>query len=214
MRRSSVLPVLLTLLFAAPAAADRGALTFDVGGGFVGLGQSAPYAPDSSALFGGAPEVLFGARYALTNNLEFAAHAFYEPKVNYTHTDVTVVTSDGPFPGAETHTLTREGGLLGATYVRGLVWRLRVGFAAGWSHRSMTLLHAYDTSSSLGPVDYGLQLADFSVNNLVLAPSVGLEWVFSDHMSVLVQPRLELLVGTESTIALSLPLLFSYSFYL
>lgn len=213
--RRLLLPVaLLSFLFAAPALADRGALSLDLGGGFTGIGQAAPYAPASSRLLGGAPLVMFGARYALTNNLEFSLHGFYEPQVSYTHDDVTVVTPDGAFPGAESHTLYREGALVGAEYVKGLVWRFRVGLEAGWSHRSMSSVHAYDTSSSLGAVDYGLQLADVGVNNLVLAPSAGLEWDFSDHMSVTVQPRLELLVGQQPTFAISLPLLFSYSFYL
>ncbi|RKG68607.1 hypothetical protein [Corallococcus terminator] len=211
MRASSLLPLLL--LLPTVALADRGAFTVEAGGGVSVPFLYAPYASDSPAVRTTAASIWVGTRYALTNHLEFAASGFYEPGVTVFHNAVTVVRDGAPFPGTLRHDVSRMGALAGAHLVWGLEWRFIAGLEAGWSARSYSAFQHIDTSQ-MPAVDYGLQLADFTAHNFVLVPAVGVEWAKGDHWSIALVPRLQVLLGKESTVALTVPLTLSWSWYL
>lgn len=204
--------VVLTLL-AGGALADRGAVSVEAGGGMSGLVVAAPYATEAKPLNSLAPAVLVGGRYALRDSLEVSGSAYFEFPVALWHNGVTVVTPNGSFPGSLTHQMYRYGGQAGARFVLGMVWRLHLGLELGWSHRVYSgFQHIDDTGAAL--VDYKLGLPDFSTDNLVVAPVVGLEWAAGDHWSLAIMPRAQALLGPDATFALVVPLTFSWSFYL
>ena len=217
MLRSLDLPRLLLLglvVTAGVASADRGALTVDVGGGMTALRLGTPFARPQVAVNGFAPTVWLGGRYALTNEVEFGVAGFFEPPVTYWHHGVTVPTERGAFPGTLTHRMHRYGALVGARYLHGMVWRLTVGLDLGWSRRSYSGFLHLDPSSPAGPIDYELDLPAFRTDNVVLAPVAGIEWAAGDHWSISLLPRLELLLGPDPTVALTVPLTLSWSWYL
>jgi hypothetical protein len=200
-----------TLLAATPALADRGALTFDLGAGVAGLNVAAPYAANDGNAFGVGFEAMVGMRYAITNEFEVTAAAYFEPSTSYNHSDVTVVTgSNGTFTGTLTHSLYFFGLLGGVRYVTGSVWRLVVGLEAGWCHRVYSGVGLFDATGK----EYNLGLQDFSTDNIVLQPLVGVEWTFADHWSVSLIPRFTLLIGPDATVGASLLLSVSYSWFL
>src|SRR5262245_9254222 len=101
-------------ILAAPAAfADRGALSLDVGAGGTTLALPAPYAPSSGSVQGTAFTTSLGLRYALSNSIEMASSAFFEPPVTYFHNGVTVSTPNGDFLGTLKHRFYRYGFLAG-----------------------------------------------------------------------------------------------------
>ncbi len=196
------------------ASADRGALTVDVGGGVTGLRLGAPFARPQVAVNGVAPAVWLGGRYALRNELELALGGFYEPPVTYWHHNVTVPTERGEFPGTLTHRMHRYGAVVGARYLHGMVWRATVGLDVGWSRRGYSDFTHLDVSEVSGPIDYELALPAFRTDNFLLAPVVGLEWAAGDHWSLSLLPRVELLLGPDPTVAITVPLTLSWSWYL
>jgi hypothetical protein len=103
--------------------------------------------------------------------------------------------------------------MIGARYLVGMVWRLTLGLDVGWSHRSYSNFHHIDVSGS-EPVDYELGLPNFTTDNLIVAPVVGVEWAAGDHWSLSLLPRTELLLGPDPTVALTVPLVLSWSWYL
>jgi len=158
--------------------------------------------------------IWLGSRYAVSNSVEVATSIFYEPKVTYLQSNANVTTSNGIFPGSLQHKLTRYGGLGGIRFLRGYVFRITLGFEAGLSVRSYSQLQQFNVSNPSGPTDYGLNLKDFTVTNLVLAPLAGVEWAFADHASISLVPRVQILVGRESTFGVIAPVLFNWSWYL
>jgi hypothetical protein len=56
-----------------------------------------------------------------------------------------------------------------------------------------------------GPRSYGLGLSDTSQRAALLAPSVGVEWA-GDHFTIGIAPRVEILIGSVRSWAVSLPL--------
>ena len=213
-RRSPLLLALATLSSASLARADRGALTIDVGTGLTVLAVPAPYSENAKSQLGTMLPIWLGTRYALSHSVELAASILYEPKVTYLHSNTTVTTSNGTFPGSLQHDLTQYGGLVGVRFVRGFVFRLCAGIEAGLSVRSYSQLQHFDVSNPSAPTDWGLNLKDFTITNVVLAPLAGIEWAFADHFSVSFMPRVQILFGRESTFAVTAPLLFSWSWYL
>ena len=193
--------------------ADRGAITVDVGGGATGIVVAAPFSNPRKAVNGLGGTVWLGGRYGLTNNLELGVSAFYSPPVAYFHHDVVVPTARGEFPGTLTHQLGRFGGMVGARYLVGMVWRLTLGVDVGWSRRSYAGFQHIDVSGA-EPADYELGLPDFTTDNLLVAPIIGLEWAAGDHWSISILPRGELLLGPDATFAVTVPLVFSWSWYL
>jgi hypothetical protein len=91
---------------------------------------------------------------------------------------------------------------------------LFAGADVGFATRSFSNLDHYDVSDpSTGARSYGLNLADTSQTALLLAPSAGIEWT-GDHFTIGIAPRIEVLLGTAKTWALSLPLTLCWSWYL
>jgi hypothetical protein len=206
---------LASLGSASLARADRGALTLDIGTGLTVLAVPAPYAENPKSQLGTMLPIWFGSRYALSHSVEVAASILYEPKVTYLHSNATVTTSsNGSFQGSLQHNLTQYGGLVGVRFVHGFVFRLCAGMEVGLSVRNYSQVQHFDVSNPSGPTDWGLNLKDFTVTNGVLAPLAGIEWAFADHFSVSFMPRVQILLGRESTFAVTAPLLFSWSWYL
>lgn len=208
------LPALGLVLIGGVAHADRGALSADASIGATAIGVPAPYvAPDRSTAGTGLRTAL-GARYALSNSFEVTSAAFFEPPATYFHNGVNVVTADGTFPGTLSHRVSRFGLLVGARFIKGSVWRLTAGVDLGWSQQVSSALRHIDDASPDNPFDYGLSLADVSVASLVAAPVAGIEWAGGDHWSISVLPRIEFLIGSRTTWAVSVPVGFSWSWYL
>jgi hypothetical protein len=205
---------LVVVMAPLAAQADRGALTVDAGGGFAAPFLKAPYSTDSSALRVLTGSAWLGGRYGLTNNLELSLSAFWEPSVQVFHNATTVRFDGSDFPGTLGHKASRYGGLAGGRLVFGYVWRVSLGLEAGWSHRVYSGFDHIDDSRPGAAVSYGLQLQDFSTDNLVVAPLAGLEWMPGDSWSISIVPRTEILLGPDPTLAISVPLLFSWSWYL
>lgn len=207
-------PLFIAFVLAAPAVfGDRGAITVDVGGGLTALSVAAPFADPSKRLTSSAPVAWLGGRYAFSNSFEVGAAGFYEPSVNLFHNGVNVESRNGSFPGTLNHQLHRYGGLLGARYVRGMVFRFTAGLDLGWSHRVYGGFRHIDDTDATNPVDYGLDLPAFTTDNLIIAPLAGVEWAAGDHWSISVLPRFELLVGPDMTYAVTVPLVISWSWY-
>jgi hypothetical protein len=201
-----------TLLAATPAVADGGALSFDLSAGVSGLNVAAPYAANGSNTFGVGFEAMLGMRYAITNAVEVTAAAYYQPNTGYSHGGVTVAPPDTlPFAnGSLTHSLYLFGLLGGARYVTGSVWKLVVGLELGWCHRVYSSFVFVDSHG----VQQNLGLQDFSTDNIVFQPLVGVEWAFADHWSASLIPRFTVLIGPDATVGVSLLLSFSYSWFL
>jgi hypothetical protein len=204
-RRQGLLAVSL-FLAATPALADHGALSLDLGMGAAGLVLPAPYAVSGQTIFAANFEVMLGLRYAITNEFELTLAGFYEPPLNYTHDDVTIV-DPARLSGTESHSLFLFGVVGGVRYVRGSVWKLVVGLEAGWSHRSYS---NFQTTGDLTRIF----LPHFVTDNIVIQPLVGVEWAFADHWSASLIPRFTVLLGPDSTVGFSLMLSVSYSWFL
>jgi hypothetical protein len=71
-----------------------------------------------------------------------------------------------------------------------------------------------DVAGLDGATDFGLALPAFNTDNVLLAPSVGLEWSGGDHWSFSLVPRAHFLLGPEPTFAIVVPLTVSWSWYL
>lgn len=220
MRRAAAL---LLLLAAGSARADRGALTFELGGGGSLLLLPAPYAPDSTPLPTSAWAARLGIRYAFSDAFEFALNGFFEPRVAAYHPGVTVDTSGpgfsgpdsgrGAFHGTLGHTVERYGLAAGPRWVWGSIFRLHLGGDLGWNHRDYADFDLVNTSGSV-PRSHGLRLGAFSTSGLFLAPVVGLEWAFHDKWSVMIMPRVEFLLGDDPMTAFTIPLVISHSWYI
>lgn len=201
------------IVFASIAYADRGAVSIDAGGGLTGLQVAAPFASSNQTVNGLSGVAWLGGRYAIRNELELGVSAFYEPPVRYFHEDVSLVTDRGSFPGTLTHQIQRFGGMVGARYLVGMVWRLTLGIDVGWSRRVYKGFQHIDVSGS-EPVDYELGLPDFNTDNVLVAPIIGLEWAAGDHWSIAILPRAEFLLGPDATVGVTVPLVLSWSWYL
>jgi hypothetical protein len=201
--------VVVTAFLAANSAfADRGALSLDVGVGAAGLSLAAPYQVSGANIPAVDFEAMLGLRYALTNELEFTLAGFFEPKVMYTHDDVSIQQEDsGPVVGDVSHFLSVYGVVAGIRYVHGTVWKLVIGLEGGWCHRSYT---GVVFSGTKAPVP----LPSFPTDNILLQPLVGVEWAFADHWSVSLLPRFMVLIGPDATVGVSLMLSISYSWFL
>lgn len=203
----------IAVLFSTAATADRGAITIDAGGGLTAISLPAPFAIGANNLSSSSATAWLGGRYAISNSFELAASAFYEPPVDVFHNGVVVHTSNGDFPGTLEHKIQRYGGLVGARYVRGMIFRFTAGLELGWSHRAYSGFRHIDDTDPANPVDYGLALPSFTTDNVVIAPLAGIEWAAGDHWSVSLLPRFELLAGPDMTYAVTVPLVVSWSWY-
>lgn len=206
--------VLLVVMGATAALADRRALSIDVAGSWNVGTIAAPMAAEPKSTLGFGPAVWLGFRYGLSHSFEATVGGFFETPTTMFHNGLTVRTNGGDFVGTLQHNTTRFGGLVGARLVFGLVWRFHLGLEAGVSQRLNTGLLHIDDRDAAAPVDYGLGLANTSQMQLVLSPVVGLEWQAGDHFSFALLPRAQLLVGGPFTWTVVLPLQFSWSWFL
>ncbi len=202
------------VLLATAASADRRALSVDVAGSWNGGTVSAPMAAIPKSTLGFGPAVWLGARYGLSHHLEATATGFFETPTTMFHNGLTLRAGGSDFVGTLQHSTTRFGGLVGARFVFGLVWRVHVGLEAGVSQRLNTQLLMIDDRDASAPVDYGLALPNASQTQLALSPVLGLEWQAGDHFSLAVLPRAQLLVGGALSWAVVVPLQVSWSWFL
>lgn len=216
-RTTSTITTVLALacgLISASARADEWALTLEAGGGPTLAAMPTPYTEGNSATTGVSGSAWVTGRYALRNNLEIAASAFLDPTVSYFHNGVAVPTSTGPLPGTLEHHLTRYGALVGPRYVTGMIWRFVAGVDFGWSHRSYTGFNLINDSDPKNLKSYPLGLLDQNVENFVVAPLAGVEWNVSDHFVIAIIPHVQILVGAQSTVAVTIPVTVGWSWFL
>jgi hypothetical protein len=194
--------VALLALSPAVSHADRGAISLDGGGLVSGLKTPPPVGTGDSVL-GTTAGAVIGARYALQNSLEIYAQGSWYSPVSYFHDNTQVMSLGTPVTGKLQSKVGRIGAVAGADYVMGYVWRLHLGGQFGWSNVT------YDNVQHSSGLTFGTKSVDY----LVVAPRAGLEWAVTDHFSVTVAPTLELLLGSASVTAFTLPVFVSYSWY-
>lgn len=206
--------ILSVVLMAAPvaAAADRGALTLDLGPS-VSLLNATPSEGVGSATIATGGGGTIGVRYAFSNALEVGALAVWEAPADYFHTGVAIITPTGTPKGTLAERAQRYSALAGVHYVRGYVWRLHLGAELGWTRETFTRRDLLDVSDPANVHSFGLGLQDQTTDSLVVAPVAGVEWQFADHWSVSVMPRVQVLVGGSSRVGLLVPVTVGYSWF-
>ncbi len=192
----------------------------EVGAGVTGALFTAPYASSPPAVPATFSTLRLGARYAVTNTIEVVASGFFDPAVTLAHNGVTVNTDDrgylgnehgrGTFVGTLTYGASRLGGTAGVRVHNGMTLRWVAGLEAGWSLASQRDFQHLDDNGR----NYGLTFNDITTGAFLIAPTAGVEWVGGDKWSISVLPRAEILLGSTPTVAVSVPLLFSWSWYL
>jgi hypothetical protein len=194
------------------ALADRGALSVDAGGVIAGV-HVAPAVGSGDPVTGSVAGATVGARYALSNRLEITASVDWFAEAPFYNDNVVVTTSNGVFAGQLQSRLSAYSAKVGAHYVTGLVWRFRAGAQVGWLHRSFTRMDLIDVSRPGAPRSFGLALGSRDFDDMVVSPMVGVEWLISDRISLAVTPRADIVLGSPSTVWVSVPLIMSYSWY-
>lgn len=194
------------------AAADRGALTLELGPGVSALAASPSQGSGSSTVGTGAGGTA-GIRYAISNSFELAATGFWEAPADYFHSGVEMGSATGTVRGTLSERTQRYGALAGVRFVHGYVWRLHLGADVGWAHESYTRRNLIDVSVPGNEHSFGLGLRDRATDSLVLAPVAGVEWQFTDHWTVSVMPRLQFVVGGVNRLGLLVPVTVGYSLY-
>ena len=210
-----VLLVLVGLVVAAAprvAFADRGALTLDAGG-FGSFSSLPPGVGGGTQVTGTSLGGLLGLRYAPTQWLELSVGGFYEAPANYFHADTTISNENGSFTGTLQSHVSSWGLTVGARYVRGLVWRYFVGLEAGFSRKTVSRLDLIDVSDPAAPRGFGLALPDVTTTSVLVAPVAGIEWALSDHVTLGISPRVQVLIPDRS-IEFLVPVTVSYGWYL
>lgn len=195
------------------AAADRGALTLELGPAVSAVAASPSQGTGSSTLGTGAGGTA-GIRYAISNRFELAATGFWEAPADYFHSDVEMGSATGAVRGTLSERTQRYGALAGVRFVKGYVWRLHLGAEVGWAHESYTRRDLIDVSAPGNEHSLGLGLRDRVTDSLMLAPVTGVEWQFTDHWTVSVMPRLQFAVGGVNRLGLLVPVTVGYSWYL
>jgi hypothetical protein len=206
--------ILSVVLTGAPvaAAADRGALTLDLGPSLSLLNATPSEGAGSATLATGGGGTV-GLRYALSNTLEIGGVAVWEASADYFHSGVAIATSTGRPRGTLEERAQRYGAMAGVHYIRGYVWRLHLGAELGWRRETFTRRDLLDVSDPSNVHSFGLGLRDQTSNSLILAPVAGVEWQFADHWSVSVMPRVQFLVGGTSRVGLLVPVTVGYSWF-
>jgi len=202
------------LMIAMPVAAlgDRGAFSVD-GGGVLSAARVPPGVGNGDSVFGSVAGVTLGARYAFRNDLEVSANGVWFQEEPFYNDNTSVTTPDGVFVGQAQNRVGRLGATIGAHYVTGLVWRLRVGAEVGWSRLVFRHLHLVDVSDPTSPRSFGLRLGDRTVDGIVVAPVAGVEWIATDHLSFAITPRIYFLLGEPTMTAFTVPITVSWSWY-
>ena len=202
------------LMIAMPVAAlgDRGAFSVD-GGAVLSAARVPPGVGNGDSVFGSVAGVTLGARYAFRNDLEVSANGVWFQEAPFYNDNTSVTTPDGVFVGQAQNRVGRLGATIGAHYVTGLVWRLRVGAEVGWSRLVFRHLDLVDVSDPTSPRSFGLRLGDRTVDGIVVAPVAGVEWIATDHLSFAITPRIDFLLGEPTMTAFTVPITVSWSWY-
>jgi len=209
-RALAALSLEILVLAGGGAWAEANSLTLEIGGGAALVRTPAPYSTGASQV-GSAPAAWIGGRYGISHQLELTLSVFYEVTEPFYVSGTTVTNDAGSTTGTLAMRAKRFGALVGGRLLHGNVWRLAMGGELGWSQHSYSALALFDNGSP--PRDYGLGLADTSKPSFVLAPSAGIVWV-GDKLSVSLVPRFELLLGSNVTWVVTVPLTIGWDFYL
>jgi hypothetical protein len=153
-----------------------------------------------------------GARYALSNSVELTGTVDWFAAVPFYNDNTVIVNGNGTFRGQLQSRLSRYSAKAGAQYVRGLLWRVRIGGEVGLTRLISDRLDLVDMAPAL-PRSFGLPLGSRSTDHLVASALAGLEWVASDHLSFAITPRVELAFGAGLT-SITVPLTVAYSWYM
>jgi hypothetical protein len=206
--------VLLLLVVPAVARGDRDALTVELGVAVAGtrldptIGSGDPV----NGTLGGAE---LRVRHGLSHRLEVQAGGFWNRTATFVNTGVATTSGAGPVTGDLRRDVGRFGAMVGARYVTwGTIWRVPVGFEAGWLRSSVTKQDLVDRSDPRGPVSYGIRIADQRTNDLFVAPFAGIEWLATDRLSLSVVPRLEFAFGARTAPAVVVPFAVGWSWFL
>ena len=195
------------------AAADRGALTLEVAPALTWWPAWGPPVGSGTGVSGWTAGGLVGVRYALRNELELTLNGFYEAPATFTNPGTTVDSGTVPLTGTARATVSRWGALAGARWVQGLAWRWFVGAEIGYAQQNLSALDLIDVSDPSNPHSFGLTVANRSEGAFVLSPLAGIEWQFADHWSAAFTPRLQVMFGGVSRVAVVLPVSIGYSWY-
>ncbi len=205
-----VLATLLTVAAPVGALADRGALSLEAGGVAAGV-RAEPAVGAGDSVTGTVAGATFGARYALSNSVEVTGTVDWFAAAPFYNDNTVIVTGNGTFRGQLQSRLSRYSAKLGAQYVRGLTWRIRVGAEVGWTRLMSERLDLVDVTPAV-PRSFGLGLGSRSMDHLVVVGLAGVEWAVSDHVSFAVTPRVEFPFG-GGLMAMTVPLTVAYSWY-
>jgi hypothetical protein len=210
--RSHLVGALLAIAAPFATQADRGAFSVDAGA-VLSAARVPPGVGSGDSVFGSLAGATLGARYAFRNYLEVSATAVWFQGAPFYNDNTSITTKDGVFVGQAQSRVNRLGGTVGAHYVTGLVWRLRVGAEVGWSRLVFERIDLVDVSDPSSPWSFGLALGDRTVDGIVVAPVAGLEWMVTDHLSFAITPRIDFLLGEPTMTAFSVPITASWSWY-
>ncbi len=205
---------LLALLVAAAAPlgalADRGAFSLEAGGVLAGV-RAPPAVGTGDSVAGTLAGVTIGARYALSNSFEVIGTIDWFAPSWFYNDNTVIVTGSGTFTGQLQSRLNWFSAKVGAQYVHGHTWRVRLGAQVGWTRLMWQQLDLVDLTPP--PRSFGLDLGSRSVEHLVVAGLAGVEWEISDHVSIAVTPRVEFPLGSGLA-AITVPLTVAYSWYI
>jgi hypothetical protein len=112
--------------------ADRGALSVEAGGTIAGV-RAEPAVGTGDAVTGTVAGVTIGTRYALSNRVEVIGTVDWSAAEPFYNDNTVITTGNGTFRGQLQGRLSRYSAKLGAQYVHGLTWRVRVGGEIGWT---------------------------------------------------------------------------------
>jgi hypothetical protein len=213
MRPRTLAVAVIVAAMPALAVADRGALTLEVSPAFTWWPAWGPPVGSGSGVSGWTAGGLLGLRYAVRNELELTATGFYEVPADFTNPGTTVDAGTVPLTGTTRATVSRWGVLLGARWVQGLVWRWFVGAELGYAQQQIKGVDLIDVSDPVNPRSFGLEFPVQNEGAFVLSPLAGIEWQFADRWSVAFTPRLQVMLGGVSRVAVVLPVSLGYSWY-
>jgi hypothetical protein len=209
--RDRIIAALLALATPIGALADRGALSLETGGVLAGV-RSEPAVGTGDAVTGTVAGVTLGTRYALSNRLEVTGTADWFASAPFYNDNTVTTTGNGTFRGQLQGRLSRYSAKVGAQYVQGLTWRVRVGGEIGWTRVSTERLDLVDVTPAV-PRSFGLGLGSRTADHLVVTGLAGVEWAVSDHVSFAITPRVEFPFG-GGLMAITVPVTVSYSWYM
>ncbi len=209
-----VLARLLALLVAAAplgALADRGALSLEAGGVLAGV-RALPAVGTGDSVTGTLAGVTIGGRYAVSNSFEVIGTFDWLSPSWFYNDNTVIVTGNGTFSGQLQSRLNWYSAKVGAQYVRGFTWKVRLGAQVGWTRLMSQQLDLVDLTPAV-PRSFGLALGSRSTDHFVVAGLAGVEWEVSNHVSIAVTPRVEFPLSSGLT-AITVPLTVAYSWYI